>query len=98
VPQLRRKTRDGVYEAESFFDDDGVTPDERVRIHAKVTVKSGNMTIDLSGCFVRAQAAVKLAHARRGTRGLQGAHRAARPGERRLVSRASTSLFRRPIS
>src|SRR6185436_17170657 len=44
------KLADGVYEAESFFDDDGVTPDERVRIHAKVTVKSGNMTIDLSGC------------------------------------------------
>ncbi|TMH76143.1 MAG: hydantoinase B/oxoprolinase family protein [Betaproteobacteria bacterium] len=28
------KLTDGVYEAESFFDDDGVTPDERVRIHA----------------------------------------------------------------
>src|SRR6266566_2984226 len=28
------KLADGVYEAESFFDDDGVTPDERVRIHA----------------------------------------------------------------
>ncbi len=48
---------DGVYEAESFFDDDGVTPDERVRIHAKVTVKSGNMTIDLSGCSSERKAA-----------------------------------------
>src|SRR6266566_855658 len=49
---------DGVYEAESFFDDDGVTPDERVRIHAKVTVKSGSMIIDLSGCSSERKAAV----------------------------------------
>src|SRR2546423_12608804 len=49
---------DGVYEAESFFDDDGVTPDERVRIHAKVTVKAGSMTIDLSGCSSERKAAV----------------------------------------
>jgi N-methylhydantoinase B len=49
---------DGVYEAESFFDDDGVTPDERVRIHAKVTVKKGSMTIDLSGCSSERKAAV----------------------------------------
>jgi N-methylhydantoinase B len=49
---------DGVYEAESFFDDDGVTPRERVPIHAKVTVKSGEMTIDLSGCSAERKAAV----------------------------------------
>ena len=49
---------DGVYEAESFFDDDGVTPNERVRIHAKVTVKSSDMTIDLSGCSAERKAAV----------------------------------------
>src|SRR5256714_7237475 len=49
---------DGVYGAESFFDDDGVTPDERVRIHAKVTVKAGSMTIDLSGCSSERKAAV----------------------------------------
>ena len=41
---------DGVYEAESFMDDTGETPPARVRIHAKVTVKQGAMTIDLSGC------------------------------------------------
>jgi len=29
-----------------------------VRIHAKVTVKSGNMTIDLSGCSRERKAAV----------------------------------------
>ena len=49
---------DGVYEAESFLDDDGVTKGERVRIHAKVTVNSGHMTIDLSGCSGERKAAI----------------------------------------
>jgi N-methylhydantoinase B len=53
-----KRLADGVYEAESFFDDDGVTPNERVRIHAQVTVKSGSMTIDLSGCSAERKAAV----------------------------------------
>jgi N-methylhydantoinase B len=44
------KIADGVYEAESFLDDDGVQKGDPVRLHAKVTVKSGHMTIDLSGC------------------------------------------------
>src|SRR4029077_16622046 len=48
----------GAYEAESFFDNDGVTPNERVRIHARVTVASGGMTIDLSGCSAERKAAV----------------------------------------
>jgi N-methylhydantoinase B len=41
----------GVYEAESWLDNDGVSK-EPVRIHAKVTVdqEKGDMTIDLSGC------------------------------------------------
>ena len=56
--KLVAKLADGVYEAESFFDDDGVTAEERVRIHAKVTVKSGTMTIDLSGCSPERKAAV----------------------------------------
>ncbi|HTQ74032.1 MAG TPA: hydantoinase B/oxoprolinase family protein [Burkholderiales bacterium] len=66
---------DGVYEAESFFDDDGVTPDERVPIHAKVTVKSGAMTIDLSGCSAERKAAVNsrtLAGARVAYKALTG--------------------------
>src|SRR5712692_5654330 len=66
---------DGVYEAESFFDDDGVTPEERVRIHAKVTVKSGSMTIDLSGCSSERKAAVNsrtLAGARVAYKALTG--------------------------
>jgi N-methylhydantoinase B len=41
---------DGVYEAESFLDNDGMLRNERVRIHARVTVAQGKMTIDLSGC------------------------------------------------
>src|ERR1700734_1934673 len=41
---------DGVYEASSQIDEDGVTPNDPVKLHAKVTVKGGHMTIDLSGC------------------------------------------------
>ncbi len=66
---------DGVYAAESFFDDDGVTLGERVRIHAKVTVKSGGMTIDLSGCSGERKAAVNsrtLAGARVAYKALTG--------------------------
>ncbi|MDF2114520.1 hydantoinase B/oxoprolinase family protein [Roseiarcaceae bacterium H3SJ34-1] len=44
-----RTIPNGVYEAESFYDDDTVTT-EPVRIHARVTVADGEMTIDLSGC------------------------------------------------
>jgi N-methylhydantoinase B len=65
----------GVYEAESFFDNDGVTPNERVRIHAKVTVKAGGMTIDLSGCSSERKAAVNsrtLAAARVAYKALTG--------------------------
>ena len=41
---------DGVYEAESAIDDDGLLKGEPVPIRAKVTIKKGEMTIDLSGC------------------------------------------------
>ncbi|MDP6430490.1 MAG: hydantoinase B/oxoprolinase family protein [Rhodospirillales bacterium] len=41
---------DGVYEAESCLNDDGVQIGEPVRVHAKVTVKGSDMEIDLSGC------------------------------------------------
>jgi N-methylhydantoinase B len=66
---------DGEYQAESFFDDDGITPNERVRIHAKVTVKKGAMTIDLSGCSRERKAAVNsrtLAGARVAYKALTG--------------------------
>ncbi|MCY4547913.1 MAG: hydantoinase B/oxoprolinase family protein [Defluviicoccus sp.] len=47
----RERTRaipDGVYEAESFMDDDGVDIAEPVPIRVKVTVEGDRMTVDLS--------------------------------------------------
>jgi N-methylhydantoinase B len=49
---------DGVYEAESFLDNDGMVRNERVRIHARVTVAQGEMTIDLSGCSPERKAGI----------------------------------------
>ncbi len=43
-----RAIPDGVYEAESFMDDDGVDAGKRVRIKVKVTVAADQMTIDLT--------------------------------------------------
>jgi N-methylhydantoinase B len=40
---------DGVYEAESFMDDDGVTVGKRIPIRVKVLVSGETMTVDLSG-------------------------------------------------
>ena len=44
-----RAIPDGVYEAESFLDDDGVDTGRRVPIRVKVTVADDRMTVDLSG-------------------------------------------------
>jgi N-methylhydantoinase B len=52
------KLKDGVYEAASFLDHDGVKRDERVPIHAKVTIDRGGMTIDLSKCSGERKAGV----------------------------------------
>ncbi len=41
---------DGVYQAESFMDDDGVVVGRRIPIRVEVTVRGDDMTIDLSGC------------------------------------------------
>jgi N-methylhydantoinase B len=49
---------DGIYEAESALDDDGVKLNDPVRLHAKITVKSGGMTIDLSGCSQERKAGI----------------------------------------
>lgn len=49
---------DGVYEAESYIDNDGYTSDEPVRIHARVTVSGEEMTIDLSGCSGQRKGAI----------------------------------------
>src|SRR5258705_552539 len=50
-PMARTRTRtipDGVYEAESYMDDDGVDIGKRVPIAVKVTVPGDRMTIDLT--------------------------------------------------
>jgi N-methylhydantoinase B len=52
------KLKDGVYEAGSFLDHDGVKRDEPVPIHAKVTIDRGSMTIDLSKCSGERKAGV----------------------------------------
>jgi len=44
-----RQIPDGVYEAESFMDDDGVETGKRVPMRVKVTVAGERMTIDLTG-------------------------------------------------
>ena len=49
---------DGVYEAESFLTDDGITLGEPLRVHAQVTVQGSAMTIDLSGCVGERKASV----------------------------------------
>src|SRR5581483_12227889 len=66
---------DGVYEAESAMDDDGVLRNEPVPIKAKVTISKGEMTIDLSGCSQERRAAVNsrtLAGARVAYKALTG--------------------------
>jgi N-methylhydantoinase B len=40
---------DGSYEFEDFLDDDGIELDRPVRIHARLTVRGDNLTVDLSG-------------------------------------------------
>jgi N-methylhydantoinase B len=44
-----RAMPDGVYEAESFMDDDAVDIDQPVPIRVKVTIRGEEMTVDLSG-------------------------------------------------
>src|SRR4029079_6466339 len=50
-PPARARTRtipDGVYEAESSLDDDGLEVGRRIPVKVKVTVKGDEMTIDLT--------------------------------------------------
>ena len=86
---------DGVYQAESFLDSDGLLRNERVRIHAKVTIAQGKMTIDLSGCSPERKAGIEFPHACRSAGGLQNFHLAARSFQRRLVRRARRDHPRR---
>ena len=43
------KIPDGVYEAESFMDDDGVTVGKHIPINVRVEIRGDEMTVDLSG-------------------------------------------------
>ncbi|HLH99056.1 MAG TPA: hydantoinase B/oxoprolinase family protein [Xanthobacteraceae bacterium] len=66
---------DGVYEAASAMDDDGVLKGEPVPIHVKVTVQKGEMVIDLSGCSKERRAGINsrtLAGARVAYKALTG--------------------------
>ena len=45
-----RQIPDGVYEAESFMDDDGVNLGKHIPIKVRVEVKDDEMTIDLERC------------------------------------------------
>src|SRR3979490_1131806 len=65
----------GPYEAEAALDDDGLRKNEPVRVHAKVTIAKGHMTIDLSGCSGERRAAINsrtLAGARVAHKALTG--------------------------
>ncbi|MDP6172668.1 MAG: hydantoinase B/oxoprolinase family protein [Rhodospirillales bacterium] len=55
---LVEKIPDGVYEAESFLNDDGIKLGEPLRLHAKVMVAGSDMTIDLSGCVGERKASI----------------------------------------
>jgi N-methylhydantoinase B len=66
---------DGVYEAASAMDHDGVLKSEPVPIRAKVTILKGEMEIDLSGCSLERKAAINsrtLAGARVAYKALTG--------------------------
>jgi N-methylhydantoinase B len=66
---------DGVYEASSALDDDGVLKGEPVPLHAKITIDKGAMTIDLSGCSHERRAGINsrtLAGARVAYKALTG--------------------------
>jgi N-methylhydantoinase B len=66
---------DGVYEASAAMDDDGVLKGEKVPIHAKITIRKGDMIIDLSGCSAERKAGINsrtLAGARVAYKALTG--------------------------
>lgn len=45
-----RAVPEGVYEASSFLDDDGIDPDRHIPVVVKVEIKDGNFTVDYTGC------------------------------------------------
>ena len=60
-----RAIPDGVYEAESFMDDDGINVGQRVPIHVHVTVAGDQMTVDLTDVSQQVAGLLQLRHHRR---------------------------------
>jgi N-methylhydantoinase B len=56
--QVIAEFEDGSYEFETEFDDSAAAQDGPIRIHAKVTIKGSDMTIDLSGCSKQRNSAI----------------------------------------
>ena len=90
---------DGVYEAESYMDDDGVRLGQRIPIQVRSTVAGDEMTIDLTDVSRQVHGLLQL---RRDGRALGGAGRlqvpdlaAAAADQRRLVRAAERSCCRR---
>ncbi len=59
-----RAMPDGVYEAESFMDDDGINVGQRVPINVRVTVAGDRMTVDLTGVSKQVAGLLQLRHHR----------------------------------
>ena len=79
---------DGVYEAESFLDNDGRTLDKPLRVKVTVRVKGSQMTVDFSEMNPQVPIAAQLRPLRRhcgGARRLQGADLARSRRQRRLL-------------
>jgi N-methylhydantoinase B len=45
-----RAVPDGIYEASSFLDDDGIDRGKRIRVHVKVQIRDSDFIVDYSGC------------------------------------------------
>ena len=87
-----RAIPDGVYEAESFMDDDGVDTGKRIPMRVKVTVGGDEMTIDLTGV---SDAGARLLQLRRHGRPLLRAGRVQVPHHRRSTCRSTTAASAR---
>ena len=51
---------DGVHEAESFIDTDGVTPDSQVRYHVRIEKRGDRIAFDFTGCDDQRQGPVNI--------------------------------------
>ena len=53
---------DGVYQAESYMDDDGVSISDRIPIRVRVTVEGDEMTVDLSEVAAQVKGFLQFRH------------------------------------